>query len=315
MTTTMTGQIKQARVLSIGALARAAGIPVETLRTWERRYGFPEAERTTSGHRRYSMATLERLRRVLSAVQLGHRPSVVLSANESDLQLLLAAEPRARVIAEHAGAEVFESERMQRWIELVRRFDGRSLDRELRTALSAFGALRFLELRLAPFVTEVGECWSRADIGVRHEHFVSERLHEFLSRHWQPLSDAASGPIIVCATPASERHTIGLQMAAFALALNNVRVVYLGGDLPATEIAQAVLQHSARAAVLSAARGVQRETVERECQALRSALGGEFAIIAGGEGFEAPPSTITRLESLTTLDRWARDFSQQYSAN
>jgi methanogenic corrinoid protein MtbC1 len=210
---------------------------------------------------------------------------------------------------------VFEPERMQRWIELVRHFDGRSLDRELRTALSAFGALRFLELRLAPFVTEVGECWSRAAIGVRHEHFVSERLHEFLARHWQPLSDAASGPVAVCATPASEHHTIGLQMAAFALALNNVRVVYLGGDLPASEIAQAVVQHSARVAVLSAARGVDRTSVERECAALRSELGYEFTIIAGGEGFEATPPAVTRLESLTALDRWAHEFAHQHSAN
>src|SRR5206468_687764 len=141
-------------------------------------YGFPDAERTSSGHRRYSMATLERLRRVLSAVQLGHRPSVVLSANEAELQLLLAAEPRASVVAENAGAEVFEPERMEHWIELLRRFDGRSLDRELRTALSAFGALRFLEFRLAPFVAEIGERWSCGSLGVRHEHFASERLHE-----------------------------------------------------------------------------------------------------------------------------------------
>jgi MerR family transcriptional regulator, light-induced transcriptional regulator len=310
----MTGTLKEARVLSIGALARAAGIPVETLRTWERRYGFPEAERTSSGHRRYSMATLERLRRVLTAVQLGHRPSVVLSASEAELELLLRAEPRARVLAENAGNDESERERMQRWIDLVRRFDGRSLDRELRTTLSTFGALRFLELRLAPFVTEVGECWSRSEIGMRHEHFVSERLHEFLARHWQPLSDAASGPIVVCATPSGERHTIGLQMAAFALALNNLRVVFLGGDLPASEIAQAVQQHSASVIVLSAARGVHRPTLERECRELRSQVGDELSILVGGEGFQAPPAAVAHLESLTALDRWARDFARQSSA-
>ena len=36
--------------LSIGALARASYIPVTTLRTWERRYGYPVAERKPSGH-------------------------------------------------------------------------------------------------------------------------------------------------------------------------------------------------------------------------------------------------------------------------
>jgi hypothetical protein len=40
--------------ISIGALSRATGIPVETLRTWEARYGFPIPERKRSGHRVYS---------------------------------------------------------------------------------------------------------------------------------------------------------------------------------------------------------------------------------------------------------------------
>ena len=35
-------------MLSIGAVAKATGIRVETLRTWERRYGFPRPERTGS---------------------------------------------------------------------------------------------------------------------------------------------------------------------------------------------------------------------------------------------------------------------------
>ena len=55
---------KPGRRLSIGALARATGVPAETLRTWERRYGFPEPERTSTGHRRYTLETLERVRMV-----------------------------------------------------------------------------------------------------------------------------------------------------------------------------------------------------------------------------------------------------------
>src|SRR5687768_4224959 len=55
-------------LLSIGALSRATGVPADTLRTWERRYGFPAAERTESGHRRYSLLTLERLRLMVRAL-------------------------------------------------------------------------------------------------------------------------------------------------------------------------------------------------------------------------------------------------------
>ncbi len=39
--------------LSIGELSRRTGVGVSTLRAWERRHGFPVAQRLVSGHRRY----------------------------------------------------------------------------------------------------------------------------------------------------------------------------------------------------------------------------------------------------------------------
>jgi methanogenic corrinoid protein MtbC1 len=290
---------KQVRLLSIGALARATGVPAETLRTWERRYGFPAAERTTSGHRRYTVATLERLRLVRAVVRLGHRASVALNASEPELQALLSQ-------AENGASD---GTALAHWVELIRRFDGPVLDRELRSALASLGAQRFLAQRIAPLLHEIGERWSKSDVGVRHEHFASARLNEFLTRHWQPLSDGATGPCAVCATPAGERHGLGLQMVALTLALNNLRVVYLGPDIPAEEIAQAVAQHAAQAVVLSAALGVERERAYAECDVLRRALGPQFPILAGGRGFDVPPSSVLRLEGLEALDLWAREFA------
>lgn len=322
----MTESTKHGQLLSIGALSRALGIPVETLRTWERRYGVPAAERTDSGHRRYSMATLGHLRLVRAALQQGHRASTVLTASEPDLQHLLATHGPPEIVAQastsararRAAKESDEGstrDAVERWLDLIKRFDGRSLDRELRSSLAAFGALRFLQLRLAPLIEELGERWSVSEVGVRHEHFASERLQEFLGRHWQPLSDAATGPLAVCATPSGERHTLGLHMVAFTLALNNVRVLFLGADLPAQEIAQAVQQHAARAAVLSAARGADVARITHECTALRGSLGHDVCIIAGGGGFEPAPAGVLGMYDLQELDQWARRFALERSPN
>ena len=54
--------------LSIGALSRATGIPVETLRTWELRYGYPVPERKPSGQRVYLLSCIPRLRRIAEAL-------------------------------------------------------------------------------------------------------------------------------------------------------------------------------------------------------------------------------------------------------
>ncbi len=295
----MSDGIKGPHMFTIGALSRASGVPADTLRTWERRYGFPKPERTDSGHRRYSPATLERLQLVREALKLGHRAATILQAEVSSLRDLVERSQRAEPDEPLANPRLID-----RWIELVRRFDGRGLERELRASLATLGAPAFLAWRMSPFLHALGERWADGLLGARHEHFASERVAEFFLRQWRPLSDACLGPAVVCATPAGERHALGLQMAALTLALNNLRVVYLGPDLPAQEIADAVTQHGASALVLSAAQGTSAVRLEQECAELRRALGDGFPIVAGGVGFSGAQQ-VTVFHDFEDLARWA----------
>ena len=48
--------------IRVSEAARELGVPVPTLRSWERRYGWPTPDRTTGGHRRYTENELDRLR-------------------------------------------------------------------------------------------------------------------------------------------------------------------------------------------------------------------------------------------------------------
>jgi DNA-binding transcriptional MerR regulator len=258
-------------LMTIGALARATGVPADTLRTWERRYGFPLPERTDTGHRRYSLRTLERLRLVTRALELGHRPSTVLATDEATLQDWLAAGQAPKQGPEPVSIPTAD-DRVSRWIEHVERYEGRALERELRVAASELGGLPFMEQAVGPFLREIGKRWAHGALGVRHEHLASERVREFLVGEWRPLSDTATGSLVVCATTAGELHVLGLHMAAFALALHNARIVFLGASVPAREIAAAVMQHGAQAAVLSAASGVDRTQLQHEISALRAAV-------------------------------------------
>jgi DNA-binding transcriptional MerR regulator len=70
------------RLLSIGGVARETGLSEDTLRMWERRYGFPTPLRDASGgHRRYPEEQVERLRRVKALVDDGFRPGKVVRAS------------------------------------------------------------------------------------------------------------------------------------------------------------------------------------------------------------------------------------------
>jgi DNA-binding transcriptional MerR regulator len=61
-------------VYSIGAVSRMLGVPAQTLRTWQERYGVVVPERSEGGHRLYSRDQLELLRFLADQVAEGLSP-------------------------------------------------------------------------------------------------------------------------------------------------------------------------------------------------------------------------------------------------
>src|SRR5690242_9921414 len=64
--------------LTIREVSARTGVPVETLRVWERRYGVPAPVRLPSGHRRYSEHDVELVRRAAAEREAGAAPPVAL---------------------------------------------------------------------------------------------------------------------------------------------------------------------------------------------------------------------------------------------
>jgi DICT domain-containing protein len=67
----MPKEFEQLAQVSIGELAARTGVSEATLRTWERRHGFPLPERLPSGHRRYRAEDVERVTQVLREREAG----------------------------------------------------------------------------------------------------------------------------------------------------------------------------------------------------------------------------------------------------
>ncbi|MBK8207419.1 MAG: heavy metal-responsive transcriptional regulator [Planctomycetes bacterium] len=57
--------------MTVGALAKKAGINLETVRFYEKQKLLPDPERTSGGHRLYSDADVDRLRFIQSAKAVG----------------------------------------------------------------------------------------------------------------------------------------------------------------------------------------------------------------------------------------------------
>ena len=71
-TNTSDGTVTPAAQYRSGVAARLAGLPVETLRVWQRRYGISDTGRSEHGQRLYSDAQVRRLRLIKQLVDQGH---------------------------------------------------------------------------------------------------------------------------------------------------------------------------------------------------------------------------------------------------
>ena len=71
-----------------GVAARLAGLPVETLRVWERRYGISDTGRSAHGQRLYSEDQVRRLRLMKQLVDQGHPIGAVAKLHLEQLEQL-----------------------------------------------------------------------------------------------------------------------------------------------------------------------------------------------------------------------------------
>lgn len=74
-----------------GAAARLAGVPVETLRVWERRYAVVQPRLSSGGRRLYSAENIQRLRLIKQLLAQGNAIGMVATLPTAELQQMLAA--------------------------------------------------------------------------------------------------------------------------------------------------------------------------------------------------------------------------------
>lgn len=230
-TTTMT--------FPIGAVERDTGLGKDTLRVWERRYGFPQPQRDGNGERQYPAAQVAKLRDIKRLVDKGHRPGKLLAMSDAELDALTqrAFEGQA------PWSRGAHTEELAAYLEDCRMHRAQALRAALLESMVRLGLRSFVLDVAAPLVTAVGDCWERGRFQVYEEHLFTEVIQNVLRigiagipRH------VGNGPTILLTTFPQEQHGIGLLMAEAMFALAGANCVALGASLPVADIARAAAQ-------------------------------------------------------------------------
>lgn len=293
--------------LSIGAVSRATGIPVPTLRTWERRYGFPVPERRPSGHRQYPATVIEHLRAIASALEAGHRAAQVVPLPLDELQRLISVS--------RAGTDpplVFKPEppsaELDDLLGAAMAFRVGALERSLEARLKEMGSIEFVDRCLGPFLVAIGIAWDEGRLPIANEHAATECVRGVLSRLWLPGRDRQVDDVVVHATLPDEDHDLGLHMAAVAFAEAGWRVVFVGKNTPVIDIAIAARESEARAVAISVSAAADVAASVRDLRSLRRVLPPEVALAVGGAGAPAGVPSIEHFAAVHSLHDWAKSL-------
>jgi methanogenic corrinoid protein MtbC1 len=250
--------------LNIAALTKRTGVPADTIRKWEQRYGVLKPQRTAGGQRRYSEVDVARVEWLKARVGEGYRIGEAAALLGDD----------ALALAVDAPDELREA-----LVDATARGDATAVERLVAQAI----ALRPLEESLldvlAPTLVAVGERWHAGEISVAHEHMTSSVVRGAVQRLLADARGSVRGLGVLACAP-GERHEIGLLMLAALLRADGWQVAYLGADTPVDDALDLAHQLRAAAVCFSA-------TMAAHADALREALDARPAphatVLVGGQ--------------------------------
>jgi DNA-binding transcriptional MerR regulator len=269
---------------SIRITARLTSLPPDTLRVWERRYGFPTPERTPGGSRLYSAEEVETLSLLARAIKAGFRPSEVVGKPRPEIERLLAlSRPRAPAPQPPSSS----SPTIESLLDALAKDDVATLQTELRQAAILLGPRRFLVDLAQPLSVRVGEAWAKGELEVRHEHVLSSCLSTQLRVLSSGFEERPDRPLVVLTTLPGEAHGLGLEMIALYLAIQQVTPRLVGTDTPPDQIVKAVKSHRAAALGIAVARPNEIAKVTKQLRAIAAELPRRVRIWVGGAAAES----------------------------
>jgi DNA-binding transcriptional MerR regulator len=253
----------------IRTVCSLTGVNAVTLRAWERRYGFIHPLRTAKGHRLYTHAQVELIRRVLVLVERG--------VPISQVDKLVATAPESRVAPNAPGPwrNYFD-----RATAAIARLDEPELDQIYDEALSVHSIDDVTRHLILPLLAHLGERWKNIAGAVAEEHFLAIYLRSKLGARLLHRMRYATGPRLVAACAPGERHEIGLLLFALEAQSAGLRTVLLGADTPFEDLVVAQRRCEADALVISSSIDPAPGVLERELAKLVRQVG--VPVFVGG---------------------------------
>jgi DNA-binding transcriptional MerR regulator/methylmalonyl-CoA mutase cobalamin-binding subunit len=285
---------RAAPAAAIALVERETGLAKETLRVWERRYGFPRPRRDARGGRVYPPEQIDKLRIIRRLMDRGLRPGKLVNASLAELAAQ-SGEPR------RSEGRSAPAPGLARYLALIKSQQSGELQQQLAQDLLRLGLLRFVVEVVAPLNVLIGQAWTAGEIEIFEEHLYSEQVQHLLRQASGTASHPARTPRVLLTTLPGEQHQLGLLMAQSVLTGEGAECISLGRETPPGDIVLAVRAHRVDIVGLSFSQAMRLRSARDALADLRLRLDHRVALWAGGglwQRLKQPPAGVTLLPDL-----------------
>ncbi len=229
---------------NIGVVARMTGVSMATLRAWERRYDFPESERTAGGHRLYSERDVMRLHWVKDRIGEGMQTAQAINAlrhQETTGHLLqVATDYQVEETTYQSQPADHLQMYQQNLVDVLMRRDLMGADMVLGDALASSTPEKLILDVIGPSIAHFGDAWISGQASVATEHMATNYLRQRLLM-WMMSGPPprAKSPIVMACGP-NEWHEGSLLILGALLRRRGWPIAYLGQAVPMQELANFV---------------------------------------------------------------------------
>lgn len=229
---------------NIGVVTRMTGISMATLRAWERRYDFPEAGRTSGGHRLYSERDIMRLRWVKGRIEEGMQTAQAIQALIHQEESGVPVEENRPSFNPHEPKPEFNKSTSELYQDqLFNALLQRNLQKAdliLGESLAIYSPEDLIYQVIGPAMSSIGDAWEHNLISVATEHLATNYLRQRLLM-WMVSGPPTINmqPIILACAP-DDWHEGSLLMLGALLRRQRLPVAYLGQAVPLPDLASFV---------------------------------------------------------------------------
>jgi MerR family transcriptional regulator, light-induced transcriptional regulator len=294
--------------VTIGAVERETGLSKDTLRVWERRYGFPQPSRDPKGERLYPDDQVQKLHVIRRLMDQGVRPGKIVSAPYAELT------GRVSKLSKTEPANALNAGAVGGLLGLIKTHRVIEFRQRLARDLLRLGLQRFVLDVIAPLNVLVGAAWAQGDIAIFEEHLYTEQIQHLLRQAIGDAAQAGQSPRVLLATVSGEEHQLGLLMAEACIAVEGAQCISLGVQSPVAEIARAAIAQQANIVGLSFSSAMQIRVAAARLAELREWLDQEIELWAGGSIWQSAHKRMPGVHTISCLSQIPRALADWRAA-